>query len=168
MSKTTSKAEVSKKGRPSAQAKQEQEQAVTESVSKVYTEVYRNCKLGMENIKAAKPQVQDQSLLDLFNQQYKGYETLAKEVELKATVEDKQLESLGIFSKARLWGEAFFTALKDKSSSNFAELMIQGINSGIINLTRLQNQEKGQAANEMLIRLMDQFQNNFTTLKTFL
>jgi len=167
MGKILNKTEASKKSKKPEQAS-EQDSTVTENVAKVYLEVYRNCKLGMENIKAAKPQVQDQSLIDLFNQQYKGYETLAKEVELKATVEDKQLEQPGILSKAWLWGEAFFNALKDKSASNFAELMIQGINSGIINLTRLQNQEKGQANNEILVKLMDQYQNNFTMLKSFL
>lgn len=149
-------------------ATQPEDTSMTEGISKVYAEVYRNCKLGMENIKAAKGQIGDRALIDLFNQQYKGYETLSKEVELQATIEDKQLESPGLMSKAWLWGEAFFNAIKDKSSSNFAEFMIQSINSGIINLTRLQNQEKAQANNEMLTKLMDQYQNNYNMLKSFL
>ncbi len=156
------------KTKTSKQSFQAEDNTATESISKIYAEVYRNCKLGMENIKAAKGQIGDQALLDLFNQQYKGYQTLSKEVELQATIENQSLESPGLISKAWLWGEAFFNAIKDKSSSNFAEFMIQSINSGIINLTRLQNQEKAQANNEMLTKLMEQYQNNYNMLKSFL
>jgi hypothetical protein len=139
-----------------------------DGINKVYSEVYRNCRIGMANIKAIKPQVSDHALLDLFNAQYKGYETLSKEIELQAAIEDKQLDSPGLLSKAVVWGEAFVNAIKGNSPSDIAEYMLQGINSGMLRLTKLQNAEKEYADNEMIARLMGQYRHNEEVLKAYL
>lgn len=139
-----------------------------DSITQIYNEVYKGCRVGMAGIKAVKGQVSDQALVDLFNTQYKSYETLSKEVELQAAIKDKKLESPSVVSKAVLLGGMVLNSIKGNNVSNIAEGVLQGINGGMINLIRLQNAQKGNADNEMIGKLMGQYQNNMEVLKSFL
>ena len=139
-----------------------------ESTSDIYSAIYKNCQIGMESIRAIKPQVEDAALKNLFNRQYKGYETLSKEVELQATKEGSEVSDPTIVTKAMLWGGVMFNTFKDKSTSKIAEIMIQGINMGIINLTKLQNNLDEEKNDKLLQKLITQYQSNLDVLKAYL
>lgn len=134
----------------------------------VLSAVYKNCQMGMESIRAIKPQVEDTSLKNLFKKQYKGYETLSKEIELRATKDGDELHDPSLISKAKIWGGIMFNTFTDKSTSKFAEVMIQGINMGIIDLTKLQNNLVNDDNKEYLIKTLNQFQSNLEVLKAYL
>jgi len=158
---------VSKQESKSADS-QSNDTIINESLSDVYSVVYKNCKIGMESIRAIKPQVEDNALKNLFSKQYRGYETLSKEVELQATKDGSDLENPSIISKAMLWGGVMINTLTDKSTTKIAEIMIQGINMGIISLTRLQNNLQEERNDKLIVKLINQYHNNIEVLKAYL
>ena len=117
------------------------------------SEIYKNTKMGADAIINLLPSVKDDGLRSAMTRQLDGYEKYAARA---ATY----LEGEGITPKEENWfarisariGMAFNTMLDD-SGSHIAEMMVEGSNMGITDLTKLLNHYEVEGDADEAVRL---------------
>ncbi len=133
-------------------------------------EVYKNATVGMQSIEIVRPMVKDKALKSILFRQYNSYKALAKELELQAATEGYDLRSATFFSKVMMYSGLIMNTISDRSSSKLAEIMIQGLNMGIISLVKVKNSLDPAAKVDLTFadKLMDMLHNNIEALKPYL
>lgn len=132
-------------------------------------EIYRNATVGMESVEILRPLSEDRGFKNLLLRQYRRYSMIAKEIELYATDHGVELDDPSLFAKAMMHVTTMVNTLKDKSSSKLAEIMIQGINMGIISITKIVNHLSDEGrSNEYADKMIDILQKNLEEMKLFL
>lgn len=133
-------------------------------------EVYKNCTLGMQSIEIVRPMVKDKSMKSILFHQYNSYKSLSKELEMRAANDGYDLRAATIMNKAVMYGGVLLNTITDRSSSKLAEIMIQGINLGIISSIKLTNSIGDNSKTDISFstRLMEMLENNLDALKVFL
>ncbi len=106
--------------------------------------IYKNVKMGADSIINLLPKVKDDGLRSAMTMQLDGYEKYAARAqqEMEARGANAKEESLMVRACARM-GMAFNTML-DSTTSHIAEMMIEGSNMGITDMTKLINSCKTQ------------------------
>ena len=112
------------------------------------SEIYKNTKMGADAIINLLPSVKDDALRSAMTRQLDGYEKYAARAA-------KHLEELGVCPKEENWftrmsaklGMAFNTMM-DSTGSHIAEMMVEGSNMGVTDMTKLLNtyEPRGSAA----------------------
>jgi hypothetical protein len=132
-------------------------------------EVYKNAKLGMSSIEILRPFSDDKGFRNLLMRQYTEYNALAKEMEIYCTNHNIELKPNNVFNKIMMFITTAMNTMKDKSNSKLSEIMIQGINMGIISITKVQNTlSDTNAHNQFADKMMMILQQNLEDLKLFL
>lgn len=132
-------------------------------------EIYKNAKLGMSSIEILRPFSDDRGFRNLLMRQYSEYNALAKEMEIYCTNHNIELKGNNMFNKIMMFITTSLNTLKDKSNSKLSEIMIQGINMGIISTTKVQNTlSDTNAHNQFADKMMLLLQQNLEDLKLFL
>ncbi len=132
-------------------------------------EVYRNACVGKESVEILKSFSQNKGFRNLLIRQYKEYSSIAKEIELYANQLSYNLEKTSIFAKGMMYFTTAVNTLKDKSDSKLSEIMMQGINMGIISLTKLTNKLSEENRSCVLANnLLDLLDKNLEEMKLFL
>ena len=116
---------------------QEMKEAIREE--DFFGEIYKNTKMGADSIINLLPKVKNDGMRSAMTMQLDGYERYAARAQ-------KELEARGVEAKeenvmTRLsarFGMAFNTML-DSTTSHIAEMMIEGSNMGITDMTKLLN-----------------------------
>ena len=101
--------------------------------------IYKNAKMGADSIINLLPKVEDDAMRSLMTAQLDGYEryaACAARALKKKGVEPREENIMTRFS-AKM-GMAFNTML-DSTGTHIAEMMLEGSNMGIVDLTRLLN-----------------------------
>lgn len=134
-----------------------------------YEEIYKQVESGNDGIVAAMPYVETKALKNLFVGQQKSYETLAVDLKTKICQMGGKAEKPNLMTKMMMKGGMLMETLTDQSESKLAELVMKGVNMGIISLTRLLNNSQG---NEVDIqygnKLMSLYEKQIEVLKTYL
>ncbi|HOO22592.1 MAG TPA: hypothetical protein PKY53_02800 [Clostridia bacterium] len=132
-------------------------------------EIYRIAKVGMSSIEILRPFSEDRGFRNLLMRQYSEYNALAKEIEIYCATHNIEIKPNSVFSKAMMFISTAMNTLTDKSNSKLSEIMIQGINMGIISITRVQNSLSDMNAhNHFADRIMVLLTQNLEDLKLFL
>lgn len=134
-------------------------------------EIYRNTTAGMYSVETIKPYVKDKELRKLLFNQFNAYKKLSKEIELEAANQELDIKPINIMAKFMMTSGTFFNTLGDKSSSKIAEIMLQGIDMGIISCIKLINgigQDNTNIDLSLAKKTLELFQNNFEQLKAYL
>ena len=136
------------------------------------SEIYKNTKMGADAIIHLLPSVKDDGLRSAMTRQLDGYEKYAARAA-------SHLEGEGIAPKEEAWiarvsariGMAFNTMLDD-SGSHIAEMMIEGSNMGVTDLTKLLNRYEGVGEADEAVRLAHEVvgfeQHNLEVMKRYL
>lgn len=103
------------------------------------SEIYKNTKMGADSIINLLPKVKDDGIRSLMTMQLDGYERYAARAQaaLEARGEEAKEENVMTRLGARM-GMAFNTML-DSTTGHIAEMMIEGSNMGITDMTKLLN-----------------------------
>ncbi len=133
-------------------------------------QAYKGATTEMHSIEIIRPLIKDKAFKNMLFQHYNGYKTLSKEIELAAASEGYDLRPANIINKAVMFGSVLFSTISDKTNSKLAEIMIQNINMGIVNLVRVINGLNADLQIDQTFsnKLMDMYQNNVEALKTHL
>lgn len=132
-------------------------------------EIYHDAMLGKVSVEILRPLSKDRTFRDMLTKQYVGYDNIAKKTEDYAEVRNVQLKDPTGFSKGMMYCTTMMNTVKDKSNSKLAEIMIQGINMGIISLTKISNKLKNEGkSNAFVDEMSDLLQEYLTQTKTFL
>ncbi|MDD4316437.1 MAG: hypothetical protein PHC84_04690 [Clostridia bacterium] len=102
-------------------------------------EVYKSATQGMQSVEVIRPMIKDKALKSILFRQYNSYKALTKEIELQAATNGYDLRASTFLNKAMMYGSLLLNTITDRSSSKLAEVMIQGINMGIISLVKVKN-----------------------------
>ncbi|MFW5779877.1 MAG: hypothetical protein ACOCWI_00285 [Bacillota bacterium] len=133
-------------------------------------ETYKVATMGMQSVEVIKPMVKEKALKNLLFKQFNSYKSLAKEIELKAIHNGFDLKPANIINKAMMYGNMLINTINDRSASKLAEMMIQGINMGIISITKVTNNIDSELNIDMSLtnKLMGMLNNNLENLKVYL
>lgn len=133
-------------------------------------EVYKGATTGMQSIEIIRPMVKDKAFKNMLFRQYNDYKSLSKEIELQAANEGYDLRASNIMNKAMMYGSVLLNTINDRTNSKFAEIMMQGINMGIISLVKVINNIDAdlQINQTFSNRIMGMYQNNLDSFKAYL
>ena len=137
-----------------------------------FSEIYKNTKMGADAIISLLPHVKDDGLRSAMTMQLDGYEKYAARA--AQALQERGLvakeENLVARVSARM-GMAINTML-DSTTGHIAEMMIEGSNMGITDMTKLLNDYECKAEGEAAVRLARDVvrfeERNLETLKPFL
>lgn len=132
--------------------------------------IYQNTKMGEESIDAVLPAVHDNELANIIEAQRNGYTELSLKAHKQLIKHGEDVKDNSAFTKATLFAGVKLNTLTDKSSSHISEMMIQGSNMGVIDLTKKLNEyEEISPDVRGLVDEVVQFeQNSIQQLKNFL
>lgn len=137
-----------------------------------YRELYKNADTGYDAVSILMPKTTDEKLrhdMALHMDGYRYFARLAKE-KINDAHEDAKKENPLVQIPARI-GMMMHTVM-DRSTSHMAELMINGSNMGIIDMTKNLNRmkEKGDTkeAQEVCQRVIDFEQDNIKRMKKYI
>lgn len=137
-----------------------------------YRELYKNADTGYDAVSILMPKTTDEKLrhdMALHMDGYRYFARLAKE-KINDAHEDAKKENPLVQIPARI-GMMMHTVM-DRSTSHMAELMINGSNMGIIdmtkNLNRMKEKENTKEAQEVCQRVIDFEQDNIKRMKKYI
>ncbi|NLM51175.1 MAG: hypothetical protein GX196_09515 [Clostridiaceae bacterium] len=102
--------------------------------------VYHNAKMGEEAIVNTLKNIKESPLKDALRRQRMQYREILKEAKDMLYQYGEAPEDLGFFTKMQLRSAIKFNTLVSNSESHVAEMMMQGSNMGIIDMTRELNE----------------------------
>ena len=107
-------------------------------------EVNKGSCMGMDAVKYLLDKVEDDSLEKLLSKSYNGYKEISNEVEVLYDKynDDREAHETSMMNKAMTWSGIEMRTFNDKSNSKIAELMLQGVNMGVIEGRKLLNNKK--------------------------
>lgn len=139
------------------------------ATEKELQEIYHNALLGKLSVEILRPLSKDKRFRNLLLRQYKEYSAIAKEVEQQASVKEVELQDVSMMSKAMMHLTTMVNTISDKSNSKLSEIMIQGINMGIISTTKIVNKIEDENKDcPYARRLLDLLSKNLEEMKLFL
>ncbi|MFA5449622.1 MAG: hypothetical protein WC292_04205 [Clostridia bacterium] len=133
----------------------------------VIRELYKNAQMGVDSIEVIKNYVEDRPLINILNNQKRDYQTISDELEQEGAKENIDLRTSPLKNKAKVWGEIVISTIKDKSPSKIAEIMMQGVNMGIIGLSRIENRYEGER-DPYIDKLQNLYKANLEAFRPFL
>lgn len=135
----------------------------------VLQEVYQNAMLGKYAVENLRPLSSDRGFRNLLLKQYKEYSAIAKEIEVYADKVGMDVKSINIFSRGMMYFTTMMNTIGNKSNSKLAEIMIQGINMGIISLTKIINKKSDEEESHSFAKkMMEVLDKNLEEMKLFL
>ncbi len=144
-------------------------EAVGLTQGEFYQGLYKQASMGEDSIKAIKPMAEEKSLKSFFTSQLKEYAQFRLEVEPKIKAEGYSVDGAPIMTKLMMRGGLAFNTMTDKSSSKLAEIVIQGVNMGVIAVTRLMNEADNLGLKtELGEKMMKLYDKQLETLKAYL
>ena len=102
-------------------------------------EVYKGARMGSDALNQILPKVENPGLRSDLQVQLQQYENTSAEAVRQLKALNKCPHPLPGVEKAMLWGAVQGQTLLNKETSHLAEMVIQGSNMGIVNLTKVLN-----------------------------
>jgi len=136
----------------------------------VLDELNKGATMGMDAIEFIIDKVTEEDLKKELKREYDAYKKISKEICKIYPKKNKEPHSTNFMNQYMTWKGIELNTLMDKSTSKLAEMLIQGVNMGIIEGRRLLNQEKDVTPkiNELLSEYVDMQEEALDNLKEFL
>ncbi len=133
-------------------------------------EIHKGCCMGMDAIHFVLEKVEDHALEKYLRKMYADYEALALEIEeLYPKYDDDELHETSMMNKAMTWSGIEMKTMTDNSNSKIAELLLQGVNMGIIEGQKVLNNKKiEQDVHDLIAKYVDQQEKSVEELKKYL
>lgn len=108
----------------------------------ILNEVHKGAKMGMESIGTIADKTEDVNLKKVLTSQYKEYKKIYDNSEILLAKHDGTPEDIPPMQNVMTWMGIQMNTITDTSNNKLADLMIQGINMGIIKGNEILNHEK--------------------------
>ncbi len=132
-------------------------------------EIYRNLTAGKDSVETLRPMSADSAFREVLLRQDKDYSDLCARVEGYAAENGYDLKELSPMAKGMMHISASLNALTDKSSSKLASIMLQGIDMGVISITKIVNKlHKEGASCPLAEEMLDMLERNALEMRKFL
>jgi len=135
-------------------------------------EINKGCKMAMESIDLIlkKDLGENKEFVDELNHEYNEYEKISIKVQnLFDAYSSDEPQETNMVDKMMLWSGIEMKTIMDESVSKLADIMMNGVNMGIIEGIKIKNNKK---LDKMVIDIIDEYiemqQNNYNNLKSYL
>ena len=135
-------------------------------------EINKGCKMAMESIDLIlkKDLGENKEFVDELNHEYNEYEKISTKVQnLFDAYSSDEPQETNMVDKMMLWSGIEMKTIMDESISKLADIMMNGVNMGIIEGIKIKNNKK---LDKMVIDIIDEYiemqQNNYNNLKSYL
>ena len=132
--------------------------------------IYQNAEMGKETIPKLTKIVKDPEFRQVLESQLEEYQTIFNKADEKIQASHQEAKGIGSMEKISSSAMLNLSTLLDKSNSHIAEMMMQGSNMGIIEITQ-KLREYGDADGAVLAlgqKLLKTEERNLEQLKKFL
>ena len=136
----------------------------------VLDELHKGACMGQDAIFFIKDKVKDEELKKELENEYSKYKEIADKIcDLYPEYSEKEPHKTNIMNKTMTWYGIEMRTMVDDTTSKLAELLMQGVNMGIIEGRRLLNQKDTNPEVEELIQAyVDMQEEAVENLKQFL
>ena len=105
-------------------------------------EIHKGACMGVNAIDFVLDKVEDDEFKRKLQQQYNNYKKISKDIEdIYPKYNDGNPHEVGSMTKAMTWSHIEMKTFNDHSNSKIAELLLQGVNMGIIEGRRILNKK---------------------------
>lgn len=108
-------------------------------------EVNKGACMGMDAVDFLLEKVEDESLNEILTKSYNDYKEISEETNKlykDYKNEEDEPNETSIMNKAMTWSGVEMKTFNDKSNSKIAEIMLQGVNMGVIEGRKILNNKK--------------------------
>ncbi len=106
-------------------------------------EIHKGTCMGMDALHFVLDKVEDDELKHVLEEEYHQYEEIAKRIEeVYPKYNDDKPHETNAMTKAMTWYGIEMKTLTNQSNSKIAELLLQGVNMGIIEGRKILNKKK--------------------------
>lgn len=141
-----------------------------EQNSNFLNELYRNTGMGINAINTLVTKTDDDNLKKDLETQLHQFRAIEVDVENEIEQRGIQTEPVSKAGKAGLWSSIKMNMMIDKTPSHIAQMMIEGANMGIIDLTRAlhENSMADAQIKSIASRLLEVEKQSADTMKAYL
>lgn len=105
-------------------------------------EIHKGAYMGMDAINFILDKVQSKELAKVLHKQHNQYKDIAKRIEkIYSKYDNGEPHKTNTMTKAMTWYEIGMKTFADKSDSHIAELLLNGVNIGIIEGRKILNKK---------------------------
>ena len=106
-------------------------------------EIHKGACMGVDALSFVLDKVEDKEFKKKLEKQYNDYKAITLEIEkIYPKYNDDKPHETNVMTKAMTWSEVEMKTMNDKSNSKIAELLLNGVNMGIIEGRRILNKKK--------------------------
>ena len=127
--------------------------------NEILNEIHKGAKMGMESIGTITEKVEDLNLKKVLTSQYNEYKKIYDNSEVLIAKNHGKPEDIPPMQNMMTWMGIQMNTLTNTSNNKLADLMIQGINMGIIKGNEILNHEKNMPQE------IHQLVNDYVTLQ---
>ena len=133
-------------------------------------EIHKGACMGIDAISFVLDKVEDDSLKKELEKEEKEYNKIKEKVEkIYPKYNEGKPHDTSVMTKAMTWSGIEMKTMNDKSNSKIAELLLQGVNMGIIEGRRILNKKKiDEKVDAIISRYVNMQEESMETLKKYL
>lgn len=133
-------------------------------------EIHKGACMGVDAINFVIDKVKDKKFKEELEKELNNYEQTKKEVEeIYPDYNEGKPHETSAMNKAMTWSGIEMKTMTDDSDSKLAELLLQGVNMGIIEGRRILNKKKiDKNVNDIISRYVNMQEESMEALKNYL
>lgn len=112
---------------------------MTKENTDLLNEIYHTAKMGQQAILTVLPKVTNLQLREKIESQGDAYDRIARKSSRMLRHQQQDPQKTTLMERMGLWGSVQMNTLTDNSTTHIAEMMIQGANMGITDVTKKLN-----------------------------
>lgn len=133
-------------------------------------EIHKGACMGMDAINFVLDKVEDDKLKKVLEAEYNQYKDISKDIEkIYPKYNNDKPHETTVMNKAMTWYGIEMKTMNDKSNSKIAELLLNGVNMGIIEGRKiLNNKNINEEVREIIKTYVEMQENSVEVLKQYL
>lgn len=133
-------------------------------------EIHKGSCMGMDALKFVLDKVEDDNLKEVLQKEYQQYQNINKEIEdIYPKYNNDKPHETSAMNKAMTWSGIEMKTLTDKSNSKIAELLLNGVNMGIIEGKKvLNNKNIDKEVSNIISKYVEMQEKSVEVLKEYL
>lgn len=133
-------------------------------------EIHKGAYMGMDAINFVLEKVEDENLKEVLEKQYSDYKKIAERIEaVYPKYNNDEPHKTSMMNKAMTWYGIEMKTMNDKSTSKIAELLLQGVNMGVIEGRKvLNNKNIDEEVSDIISKYVTMQEESVEVLKKYL
>lgn len=133
-------------------------------------EINKGACMGMDAIHFVREKVKDDKFKDELDREYEEYRSISERInKMYSKYSDKEPHETNFVNKAMTWYGIEMKTINDDSTSKIAELVLQGVNMGIIEGKKILNNKKiNKEISDIISEYVTMQEESVEKLKKFL